>query len=164
MIPYWITTIHGCKIGIAACPSKETPAEDIEALMLPKSSIIVSLLAVGELEKLGLSDEKSICEERDLEFIHFPIPDTNIPHYPKYVQFIRELYTKIKDCKTLLIHCQHGIGRSSLIAIGILLKHQLDLKTSIQLVRKARCQKLDVPIPQSASQKKMLRLYWSSPK
>lgn len=41
---------------------------------------VVSLLEAHEVRELGLWDEAALCEERDIEFVAFPMPDRGVPY------------------------------------------------------------------------------------
>lgn len=155
MKPYWITEINNCTIGISPCPGELLNLElELNQVNLTEC-FLISLLTDEEEIMLGLTEEKSICETLGIEFLKFPIRDTSIPNFHHFVDIIDLLYLKTETTKKILIHCRAGIGRSSLIALGIMIKHGFPLKESIKHVSQLR----GFDVPQSTSQRKLLSKY-----
>ena len=152
--PYWITEINAATIGISPCPAPSPNTEnDITGQDL---TMLVSLLSPNEEEQLGLEQEEVTCTAVGIAFNKLPIPDNSIPGVDNFTKFIDLLYSKTNEPGKILIHCRHGIGRSSLIAIGLMIKHGMPLKESIVMVRKIRGQN----VPQHISQRKLLSWYY----
>ena len=156
--PYWIITINECRIGISPRPSGGSYLKgELEQNLPPGSTLIVSLLQDSESKYLHLTDEKKICESLGLEFLNFPIPDRSIPGYSIFKNFIDGLYAKTKEFDSVLIHCRAGIGRSSLIVIGMMIRNGKQLDEAINHVAAIR----GFSVPQSTSQKKLISKYYN---
>lgn len=154
---YKLTEINGCKISIGPCPKGgEHLEKDIQELSGLGISMIISLLTYTESVQLGLSTEADVCKSHSIEFINFPIMDKSICGFDQFVEFVEVLYNKTKRLNSLLFHCKFGVGRSGMAAIGLLLKHGLDLEKSIKQVSEIR----GYDVPQSLSQRKLLSLYF----
>jgi protein-tyrosine phosphatase len=68
------------------------------------------------------------------------------------------MFFKTQHSKKIIIHCKHGIGRSGLIALGLMVKDGNDLIESIKTISKIR----GYDIPQSRSQRKLISLYYKN--
>lgn len=120
---YPIATIGSGSLSIMAKPVAGEWIED-ELSGIAKSGIkrIVSLLEYTEAIELGLETEKDLSEKYGMEFISYPIADRGVPNsVSEYLEFTKCQYRDIAKGVNSLIHCRAGIGRSGLIAAGILL-------------------------------------------
>jgi len=75
--------------------------------------------AVVDLRQEGCDDEERL-RAANIDFLHLPTPDlepASHEHLERGVAFVRE-----RTCRgdKVLIHCQHGIGRSALLALCVL--------------------------------------------
>ena len=85
--------------------------------------LIVSLITLEEKLETGLADEEVICENQRLQFINFPIKDRSVPDSPKKTTALISLLTeKLKNGAGVAIHCRFGVGRTGLIAAGVLMQ------------------------------------------
>lgn len=83
---------------------------------------IVSLLEAHESYEVGLSREQDYAQNYEMEFVSYPIPDRGLPTSVKqFSEFTRKLYHDIAGGKSTVIHCRAGIGRTGLVAAGVLL-------------------------------------------
>jgi protein-tyrosine phosphatase len=83
---------------------------------------IVSLLESHELYEVGLQDEEQLANRNGMEFTSFQIRDRGIPSsFKEFSVFTKNLYHEIADGKNTVIHCRAGIGRTGLVAGGVLL-------------------------------------------
>ena len=83
---------------------------------------IVSLLENHEAIELGLGEEKRLVEKYKMEFISYPIPDRGLPaSVREYLNFTRRLHDGMAGGLHTVIHCRAGIGRTGIIAAGVLL-------------------------------------------
>ena len=100
--------------------------QEIQQLEQAGIRALVCLLEPQDLSELGLSNEKKICREMGIEFFNFPIPDYGTPaDAQSYLNLIAKLDQQLQEGQKIAIHCYMGIGRSSLIAAGILIKRGL---------------------------------------
>ena len=155
-IPYWVAQINECEVGISPCPAGGRALKDeLKMLLEEEEFCLVSLLTEKEEKRLGLSKEKALCKELGIRCIKFPIVDMSVPPYKIYVAFIEHLYSISEEADRILIHCRAGIGRSSLIALGMMTRHGMPLEQSIQHVSRIR----RFHVPKSISQKRLLVKY-----
>jgi len=116
--------------------------------------IVVSLLTAAEIEELGLINERKALEAVGLQYCNYPIPDLGIPASNKSA---KELLIKIHDAlqgsKKVALHCRGSIGRSGLIAAGVLVLAGVEPSRAIRDVTKAR----GFDSPETAEQKEWVR-------
>ncbi len=83
---------------------------------------IVSLLENREAIEVGLGDEAKITQKYGMDFINYPIPDRGLPKsIQDYLEFTRQLYHEAAGGLNTVVHCRAGIGRTGIIAAGVLL-------------------------------------------
>lgn len=138
---YWIHDFaNGAKLGIMPRPRGDDWLEE-EIVKLKKQNIgsWVSLLEQYEISELGLRDQQSLCLKHEIEYINFPIADRSIPAKGGKIELlIDQLYQKIQNGNSVVIHCRMGIGRSSIIAGCILLKVGFKTEQVLQIITAAR--------------------------
>lgn len=83
---------------------------------------IVSLLEFTESKELGLETEEEIAKRFGIDFVAYPIKDRGLPNsISEYLRFTKELYHDAASGLNTVIHCRAGIGRTGIIAAGVLL-------------------------------------------
>jgi protein-tyrosine phosphatase len=100
---------------------------------------IVSLLEPREEVDVGLSEEKLYAEKYGMEFISFPIKDRGLPKsIQEYLAFTKQLYQEAAGGLNTVVHCRAGIGRTGIIAAGVLLHCGFEPKEAIEHISKRR--------------------------
>jgi protein-tyrosine phosphatase len=114
--------------------------------------IVVSLLEKDEAVELGLDREGDAARSNDIQFVSFPIPDRGVPESTQGALFLlRSIEAALNDGKTVAVHCRQGIGRSGLIAVGVLVASGASVEKAIDAVSVARGES----VPETRVQ-----LYW----
>lgn len=110
---------------------------------------IVSLLEPHESYELGLQNEEMLAIQYGMEYISFPIKDRHLPSSLKqFSELTTNLYHQIASGKNTVIHCRSGIGRSSLVAGGVLLHCGFTAKHAFEHIS----QKRGVQVPDTKEQ------------
>ncbi len=113
--------------------------DEINHLKNNEVGVLVSLLERDEIYDLKLDSEEHICRTKNITYIHFPIPDRDIPKQNGDTdKLISTLTKKIDEGQSVVIHCRMGIGRSSIIAASVLLKYKLKAKDIIENISSIR--------------------------
>jgi predicted protein tyrosine phosphatase len=100
---------------------------------------IISLLEPDEENEIGLGAEAELCARLHMEFVSYPIPDRGLPDsIADFAKFTHSLYESIGSGTNTVIHCRAGIGRTGLVAAGILLHAAFDAKSAFDHIAKAR--------------------------
>lgn len=133
------------QLGIMARPrGNDWLADEIRGLKLRGIQTVVCLLENSELYELGLTDEARQCEENGIQFVHFPIEDVSIPQDEKsFLALIQALDERIGRSEKVAVHCRMGIGRSSVVAAGVLIRRGFPKEDVFDRISAAR--ELSVP-------------------
>ena len=135
-------------IGVSHCPGKYSKNRgsslqlynDLKSLKKQKVDVIVSLTSEIEIENLGIANFSDIL--KNFGFIHFvePIEDFSVPKSDREKnvnELINKILNLIKNNKSILVHCNAGLGRSGLI-VALVIKFIGGFTDPISHVRKYR--------------------------
>ncbi len=110
---------------------------------------VVSLLENEEAAQLQLDREQDAAESQGIDFISFPIPDRGVPaSVPAAVSLLRQIAGALEQGKRVAVHCRQGVGRSGLIAAGVLMISGRKTEEAIDVVSTAR----GVTVPETPAQ------------
>ena len=116
--------------------------------------VAVSLLETDEAEQLELQHEREAAETSKLRFVSFPIPDRGEPASTSHtIALLKDLADLLESGENVAIHCRQGIGRSGLIAAGLLMTSGMNAGQAIGVVSSAR----GLAVPETAEQLQWLR-------
>jgi len=102
-----------------------------------------------EAAELDLQNEAEICGLHRIGFVSFPIEDRGVPtSYRPALRLIGDLDSRLSRGENVLIHCRQGVGRTGIIAAGLLIYRGFDPQTAIQRVSQAR----GIPVPETREQ------------
>lgn len=125
---YWTDFFNSGNIGMFARPRGNDWLED-EIMKIKQSGIttVISLLEKSEISELELERESKICEELELDFINFPIPDRGLPESKKdFKDLIDLIVNRLAQNQKIGIHCRMGIGRTSLLTGAVLKEYGME--------------------------------------
>jgi protein-tyrosine phosphatase len=89
--------------------------------------VIVSLLETDEAAGLDLAKEPDAAKSNNIRFISFPIPDRGVPaSQENALSFLAAIASILDDGQNVAIHCRQSVGRSGLIAAGLLVRSGMD--------------------------------------
>jgi protein-tyrosine phosphatase len=149
---FWIPGPWRGRLAIATRPRGGDWLDDeATAWRQADLDVIVSLLESEEASQLGLLDERQAAEDHALRFISFPIPDRSVPaSLQEAVSLIGEITAQLEAGKNVAVHCRQGIGRSGLIAAGILIAAGTSPEEAMQIVSSAR----GISVPETTEQRR----------
>lgn len=150
-------------IGSLSVMAKPISGEwiDDEFAAIAESGIdrIVSLLERSESYEVGLENEKDYTEKYGMEFISFPIKDRGMPQsMNEFSSFTKNLYHDAVAGINTVIHCRAGIGRTGLVAAGVLLHCAFEPEAAFEHISKKR----GVSVPDTSEQREWLCHYYES--
>lgn len=137
---YWIPETNEGRLAIMPRPRAGDWLEDeIKAWRNAGIDTVVSLLAPDEISELGLADEPRICHDHQIEYIPYPIPDRQVPpSTTSAIELVHSIRSRLRQNRSIAIHCRMGIGRSALIAACILASQGLEPTNAFAAISKAR--------------------------
>src|SRR5260370_39753615 len=137
---FWILGSWRGRLAIAARPRGGDWLEDeFSGLRRAGIDMIVALLEEDEAAQLDLAGEAKAAEANGLRFISFPIPDRGVPASTSAaVSLIASIAGALEEGKNVAVHCRQGIGRSGLIAAGVLIKSGMSPARALQCVNSSR--------------------------
>ena len=142
MIPdiYKVELIGSGSLSVMAKPvSGEWIEDEFSNISMFGIDRIVSLLESHEVYDLGLEMEKALAEKNGMEFISYPIPDRGLPNsIDDFLRFTKRLYNEAAGGLNTVVHCRAGIGRTGMIAAGVLLHCGFEPIDAFDLISKKR--------------------------
>lgn len=75
--------------------------------------------AIVDLRREACDDER-LLRAQGIDFLHLPTPDLEPASSDMLEQGVRFAREHMDEGRKVLIHCQHGIGRSALLALCVL--------------------------------------------
>jgi protein-tyrosine phosphatase len=147
---FWIEGPWPGKLAISARPrGGDWLEEELRGWSRDGIDDVVSLLTPDEEESLDLEAEGNLCRENGLSFRPFPIVDRSVPSRTEAMHLIQQLDADLAKGKNLVVHCRQGIGRSGLIAAGLLVARGVSPEEAMKRASAAR----HVPIPETVEQR-----------
>jgi len=152
---FWIPGPWRGRLAVATRPRGGDWLEDEAAGWRTAGlDVVVSLLEQDEAAQLDLGHEGDAAQSRSMNFISFPIPDRGVPSsMPAARSLLQGIGEALDEGKSVAVHCRQGIGRSGLIAAGMLVSSGIDVDQAIDLVSAAR----GLPVPETPEQLEWIR-------
>ena len=137
---YWVEVIGRGQLFVMAKPvAGEWIGEEFAGIAAAGITRVVSLLEAKEAYELGLQDEARWCTQHEMDFINYPIADRGVPSVVReFALLTRKVHNDIATGMNTVIHCRAGIGRTGLVAAGVLLHTGLEPAEAFESVSRAR--------------------------
>jgi protein-tyrosine phosphatase len=111
--------------------------------------IVISLLEKDEAAQLELDHEADVAKSKGIEFVSFPIPDRGVPASTREaLVLLTKTVAALEEGKSVAVHCRQGIGRSGMLAAGLLVTSGVAPDNAIGVVSAAR----GLTIPETPAQ------------
>jgi len=124
--------------------------DEVVAVKTSGFDIVISLLTENEMQELGLTSEAELIRMAGLQFYNYPIQDLSIPESrDSFRAFLESVHKHLLSGKRIAIHCRGSIGRSGLLASGLLVLSGVDPAAAFDRVSNAR----GLSAPETAEQK-----------
>ena len=148
---FWIPGPWRGRLAIASRPRGGDWLDDeASAWRQADIDVVVSLLENDEAAQLDLLRERQAAEDHAINFISFPIPDRGVPSsMQEAVSLIAGIGAQLDAGKNVAVHCRQGIGRSGLIAAGVLMTSGASPGEAMQIVSSAR----GISVPETLAQR-----------
>jgi protein-tyrosine phosphatase len=152
---FWIPGPWRGKLAVAARPRGGDWLED-EAAGWRRAGldVVVSLLEKEEAAQLELVHEGDVAASNGIDFVSFPIPDRGVPaSAPAVLSLLKEIIEVLEEGKSVAVHCRQGVGRSGLIAAGVLMSSGVGAEEALNIVSTAR----GLTVPETPAQLQWIR-------
>jgi len=136
------------RIAIVARPrGGDWLCDEMSALSREGIDVLVSMLTEEEADELGLHRESQECEASAIKFINLPIDDRSVPSdRDGFLRSVEHLAEMVRAGRSLGVHCRASIGRSSVLAVSVLVRLGWDADNAFYAVESARgCSIPDTP-------------------
>jgi protein-tyrosine phosphatase len=136
------------RIAIVARPrGGDWLCDELSALSAEGIDVLVSMLTEEESQELGLERESEDCEAVAIRFMNLPIPDRSVlSDAADFLRRVDQLAEMVRDGRFLGVHCRASIGRSSVLAVSVLVRLGLGPGEAFDAVQAARgCAIPDTP-------------------
>jgi protein-tyrosine phosphatase len=136
---HWVPCEQG-RIGIMPRPrGGDWLGDEASSLRDQGVNILASLLTPEEARELDLLDESEVCQAVGIRFVNCPILDRGVPASPAMFRVLaHDLAAELYRGAAVVIHCRQGVGRASLLAVGILASQGLRVSDAFDRVAAAR--------------------------
>jgi protein-tyrosine phosphatase len=97
------------------------------------------MLTEEESKELGLGKESEYCEGTAITFVNLPIPDRSVPSDTNdFLRAIEQLAQLVREGRFVGVRCRASIGRSSVLAVSILVRLGWQANDVLAAVESAR--------------------------
>lgn len=112
--------------------------DEVHGLRDAGVNVLVSMLTPAEVSELDLQGEADAATSVGLDFVSCPTPDRGIPDTQEFRRLVDQLEVALGQGKQVVVHCRAGIGRSSLVAAGLLMSEGIHGSAAWEIVSTAR--------------------------
>ena len=154
---FWIGGSPPPGLAIVARPRGTDWLED-EMLRLKRGGIdtLVSLLEKHEAEWLGLEDEPGAAAKAGIQFLSYPIRDTQVPaRMASFRSFAGDLAARLRAGERIGVHCRGSIGRATVTAACTLIHLGWKPSDALSAVEETR----GCPVPDTEEQRRWILAY-----
>jgi protein-tyrosine phosphatase len=137
---WWIPVLANGRLAILARPrGGDWLPDEVERWRKAGVEVVVCLLESTETADLELAEEQVCCERAGLRFVAHPIPDRGVPgDRVQFNSLVDEVAELVAAGRCVGIHCRAGIGRSGLVAAGVLTRQGLTASDAFRTLAAAR--------------------------
>ena len=107
--------------------------EDIKALARAGITHVVDTRA-------EYGDDAQLMAQEHIELLHLPVPDTRPFTIEQMMEGATCVHERIAQGGKVLIHCEHGVGRSVLLTCAVLVYDGMHARDALELVEEKRWQ------------------------
>src|SRR5665213_837873 len=147
---FWIPGPWRGRLAVASRPRGGDWLEDeINGWRKADLDVVVSLLEQDEAAQFELSHEGEVAASTGIRFVSFPIPDRSVPSSTREALFLfSTIAAALEEGRNVAVHCRQGIGRSGLVAAGVLMTSGMGVDKALEVVCAARGE----AVPETAAQ------------
>jgi protein-tyrosine phosphatase len=112
--------------------------DEMAALRRSGVDVVVSLLEPFEIMQLDLLGERAAAERAGIALIELPITDRQVPSRSGFLALLDVVESHLDKGKHVVAHCRMGIGRSSMVVAGVLLRSGMSPNEAWTAISSAR--------------------------
>jgi len=112
--------------------------DEMAALRRANVDVLVSMLTDSEVAELDLSGERALATGEGLRFVALATPDRSVPDLAPFRDLLDELEADLTAGRHVAGHCRMGIGRTSLVAAGLLIREGTSAEDAWSAISRAR--------------------------
>jgi protein-tyrosine phosphatase len=152
---FWVPGPWHGRLAVIGRPRGGDWLEDeVSAWRRAGLDVIVSLLEAEEAAQLELLEEEALARSKHVQFVSFPIPDRGVPASTKdALSLFAKIGRKLDGGENVAIHCRQSVGRSGMVAAGLLITAGMGVDKAIEAVSAARGQS----VPETVEQLQWIR-------
>ena len=154
---FWISGNPPPGLAIVARPQgTEWLDDEMRALKSGGIDTLVSLLEKHEAEWLGLGDEPAAAKKAGMQFLSYPIRDTQVPaRTASFRSFVADLAERLHAGERIGVHCRGSIGRATVTAACTLIHLGWRPGDALNAVEATR----GCPVPDTEEQRAWIMAY-----
>lgn len=134
--------------------------EELRRMRLGGVETLISLLEPFEAESLGLGNEATAAGRAGIQFLSYPITDTQVPsNIAAFRVFIDGIAARLKAGEHIGTHCRGSIGRATITAACALIQLGWDARAAIEAIARAR----GMNVPDTPEQEAWILRYRAQP-
>lgn len=112
--------------------------DEMKGLREAGTDVLVSMLTSDETTELDLQGEAEAATTAGLDFLSCPTSDRGVPDTQHFRDLLDELELALAAGRNVVVHYRMGIGRSSLVAAGLLMSEGMTGSDAWETVSTAR--------------------------
>jgi protein-tyrosine phosphatase len=85
-------------------------------------------------------DDIQALAKEHIDFLYLPTPDTRPLTVGQMMEGSKWVQERMQQGRRVLVHCEHGVGRSALLACAVLVYGGMDANDALHLVQEKRWQ------------------------
>ena len=154
---FWINGDRPPHLAIVLRPRGEDWLGDAMRRMRANGiETVISMLEAHEAEWLGLAAERTAAERVGMEFLSFPITDTQVPaNAGAFRSFVADVARRLDEGQHVGVHCRGSIGRATILAACTLIKLGWSATDALEAIENARGEE----VPDTSEQAAWIRSY-----
>lgn len=130
------------RLGITICPGRADRGrdldEDIAALLAQGVEDLVCLLPNAELEHVGVGRLAIAARAAGISFTQAPVQDQQAAPLVRVAEVVDYIDKSLGNGRSVVVHCMGGLGRSGMVAAGLLTRRGIGHSAAIAAIRRAR--------------------------